>query len=78
MTFDFSAMRPDGRDRGRGSRIKFTMSRAQYDAAMSLLAEGIETSRQPRRVVEKAEQALGQMRRQDERQRAKKERDSAS
>ncbi|WP_374312498.1 hypothetical protein [Dongia sp.] len=73
MTFDFSAVHPDGRDRERGIRIKFTMSRAQYEAAMLLIAEGIETSRQPRRVVEKAEQALGQMRRQDERQRAKKE-----
>lgn len=75
MTFDYaprSMTRPE-----RGTRIKFTMSRAQYEAAMSLLAEGIETSLQPRRVVEKAEQALGQMRRQNARQLAKKEQQNA-
>lgn len=74
MTAEPASPAPErDRARARGTRVKFTMSRHQYDAAMSLLAEAIEVSRQPPHIVARAQLALGQMRRQDQRQRAKKE-----
>lgn len=59
-------------ERQRGERIKFTLSRAQHDALLLVTSEGIERSIQPKETVEKARQAVAQMKRQDERQKMKK------
>lgn len=76
MGFDFSAdpdlLKDADRRKRPVLRKKFTLSSAQYDALIQVAEDGIAAGSRATAVLEKAALAVGQMKRQDERQKLKK------